>query len=154
MSTKKKLLTALIVFLIAVASRVLCLFLSYYYRSGDTFLLPMLVSAVMYAVFYDKLVFRELRFISALVHLVLWLGIDVIYILSMLQLERKRFAGENFHSIAVDLQIWLCFWILMFVLSLIIIGIRKKIQKAEHNRMIKEIMEKNQESNFKEKNDV
>lgn len=159
MSTKKKLLTALIVFIVSVVSRALCLLVTYYSPSSDEIVfLPVIASAIMYAAFYDKLVFCGRRFISALVHLAIWLTIDVIYILSIDKVEKIIYAEDNNPSAATFLQIGLCFWVGFFVLSLFFISLKRSIkksnEKAEKEQMIKEIMQRNTESNFKEKNDV
>ncbi len=159
MSTKKKLLTALIVFIVSVISRALCLLVTYYSPSSDEIVfLPVIASAIMYAAFYDKLVFRELRFISALVHLAIWLTIDVIYILSIDKVEKIIYAEDNNPSTATFLQVGLCFWAGIFVLSLFFISLKRSIkksnEKAEDEQMMREIMQRNTESNFKEKNDV
>lgn len=159
MSTKKKLLTALIVFIVSVVSRVLCLLVTYYYPSCDEIvILPVIASAVMFSAFYDKVVFCGRRFISALVHLAIWLGIDVIYILSIDKVEKIIYAEDNNPSAATFLQIGLCIWAGIFVLSLFFISLKRSIkksnEKAENDRLIKENMERNTESNFKEKNDV
>ncbi len=148
MSKAKKLF---VVLMIAVISRALC------FLCGIIYILPMAISAVMYAAFYDKLVFCGRRFISALVHLAIWLGLDMTcFALSYALFYNsylERFP-EGQQSMGTTLQIGLCIWAVFFFLSLIFIGIKKRINKSENDRMIKEIMERNTESNFKEKNDV
>ncbi|MBQ1535353.1 MAG: hypothetical protein IIZ62_01820, partial [Ruminococcus sp.] len=56
------------------------------------------------------------------------------------------------------MEIGMYFWVGFFVLSLFFISIRKSIhksnEKAENEQMMREIMQGNTESNFKEKNDV
>ena len=159
MSTKKKLLTALIVFLIAVASRVLCLWLDCIGNANSSIIvLPMVVSAVMFAAYYDKLVFFGLHFISALVHAAIWLGLDMASFALDFALDDSEEKKHGMIRLGDNMLIGLCIWAGLFVLSLFFISLKRSIkksnEKAENERMIKEIMERNQESNFKEKNDV
>ena len=148
MSKVKKLF---VVLMIAVISRALCLLLGIP-------ILPMVISAVMYAVFYDKLVFFGLRFISALVHLAIWLGLDMTCFALIYALDDSQEKKHGMIRLDDTLQIGLCIWVGMVVLSLFFIILKKSAQKsydkAENEQMIKEIMQRNTESNFKEKNDV
>lgn len=148
MSKVKKLF---VVLMIAVISRALCLLLGIP-------IMPMVISAVMYAVFYDQLVFFGLRFISALVHLAIWLGLDMTCVALNYALDDSQEKKHGMIRLDDTLQIGLCIWVGMVVLSLFFIILKKSAQKsydkAENEQMIKEIMERNTESNFKEKNDV
>ena len=148
MSKVKKLF---VVLMIAVISRALCLLLGIP-------ILPMVISAVMYAVFYDQLVFFGLRFISALVHLVIWFGLDMTCFALNYALDDSQEKKHGMIRLDDTLQIGLCIWVGMVVLSLFFIILKKSAQKsydkAENEQMIKEIMQRNTESNFKEKNDV
>ena len=159
MSTKKKLLTALIVFIVSVISRALCLLLTYYFPPCDDILiLPMVTSAVMFSAFYDKLVFCGRRFISAICHLAIWLGLDMTCFALFHALDDSEEKKHGMIRLGQFMQTGLCLWAGFFVLSLFFISIRKSTyksnEKAENDQMIKEIMQRNTESNFKEKNDV
>ena len=133
MSKVKKLF---VVLMIAVISRALCLLLGIP-------ILPMVISAVMYAVFYDQLVFFGLRFISALVHLAIWLGLDMTCFALIYALDDSEEKKHGMIHLDDTLLIGLCYWVVFFVLSLIFIVIKKRINKSENDRMIKEIMERN-----------
>ena len=137
MSKVKKLF---VVLMIAVISRALCLLLGIP-------ILPMVISAVMYAVFYDQLVFFGLRFISALVHLATWLGIDMTCVALIYALDDSQEKKHGMIRLDDTLQIGLCIWVGMVVLSLFFIILKKSAQKsydkAENEQMIKEIMERN-----------
>ena len=156
MSKVKKLF---VVLMIAVASRALCLWLdSIDDTNSSIIVLPMVISAVMYAAYYDKLVFFGLRFISALVHLAIWLGLDMASFALNYALDDSQEKKNGMIRLDDTLQIGLCIWVGMVVLSLFFISLKRSIkksnEKAENEQMIKEIMQRNTESNFKEKNDV
>ena len=129
-----------VVLMIAVISRALCLLLGIP-------ILAMVISAVMYAVFYDQLVFFGLRFISALVHLAIWLGLDMTCFALIYALDDSQEKKHGMIRLDDTLQIGLCIWVGMVVLSLFFIILKKSAQKsydkAENEQMIKEIMERN-----------
>lgn len=158
MSKKKKLLLFLVFTVVSIA---LIPFFSSIISTdewGFLLIIPMIIPALAYALLYEKFDFCRSRWISVLCHILIWLAIDVILTLSAYSNSIKRHPKENHFSIDTVLLLGLTVWFSMVVMSLVFIAIKKtiliKTGRTESDRMAKEIMERNKESNFKEKNDV
>ena len=148
MSTKKKLLLFVIC---SVAVAVINLLLA-------GFIIFLALPAVLYALFYEKFDFCRSRFASMFFHWMIWLGLIELFMLFVYRFNDPVEEANGMLKLEDALLIGLFYWAILFFISLVIIaiknGLRKRREKAEKEQMIKEIMERNKESNFKEKNDV
>lgn len=158
MSNKKKLLLFLVFTVVGIA---LIPFFSSIISTdewGFLLIIPMIIPALVYALLYEKFDFCRSRWKSVLCHILIWLVIDVILTLIAYRNSIDRYPDEHHFSIATVLPLGLCVWLSMVVMSLVFIAIKKtilrKTGRTESDRMAKEIMQRNTESNFKEKNDV
>lgn len=148
MSNKKKLLLFVIC---SVAVAVINLLLA-------GFIIFLALPAVLYALFYEKFDFCRSRFASMFFHWMIWLGLIELCMLFVYRFNDPIEKENGMLKLEEALLIGLCYWAILFFISLVIIaiknGLRKRREKAENEQMMREIMQRNTESNFKEKNDV
>ncbi len=148
MSNKKKLLLFVIC---SVAVAVINLLLA-------GFIIFLALPAVLYALFYEKFDFCRSRFASMFFHWMIWLGLIELCMLFVYRFNDPVEEANGMLKLEDALLIGLCYWAILFFISLVIIaiknGLRKRREKAENEQMMREIMQRNTESNFKEKNDV
>ena len=148
MTTKKKLLLFL---LCSVAVAVINLLLA-------GFIIFLALPAVLYALFYEKFDFCRSRFASMFFHWMIWLGLIELCMLFVYRFNDPIEKENGMLKLEDALLIGLCYWAILFFISLVLIAIKKMIrkrrEKAENEQMMREIMQRNTESNFKEKNDV
>lgn len=148
MSNKKKLLLFVIC---SVAVAVINLLLA-------GFIIFLALPAVLYALFYEKFDFCRSRFASMFFHWMIWLGLIELCMLFVYRFNDPVEEAKGLLKLEDALLIGLCYWALWLFISLILIAIKKtilrKTGRTESDRMAKEIMQRNIESNFKEKNDV
>ena len=114
--------------------------------------------ALLYAIFYEKFDFCRSRFASVFFHSMIWLVIIELSMLLLYLFNDPAEEAKGLLKLEDTLIVGLCYWALWLFISLILIAIKKtilrKTGRTESDRMAKEIMQRNIESNFKEKNDV
>lgn len=162
MTTKKKILLFLLCSVAVAALSVLMGSAAVRYISAEPiFEIVILVAfpALLYAIFYEKFDFCRSRFASMFFHSMIWLGLIELYMLFSDLLDDSE---EKKHGMTpglgwyllIGVGIWWATVCISYVLIAIKNGLRKQREKAENEQMMREIMQRNTESNFKEKNDV
>lgn len=148
MTTMKKIMLFLLFSVAAVVTNLLL--------AGFIIFLPL--TAVLYALLYEKFDFCRSRFLSSCIHWMIWLGLIELCMLLVYRFDDSEEKKHGMIRLENNMQIGLCFWAILLFISLVLIaiknGLRKQREKAENEQMMREIMQRNTESNFKEKNDV